>query len=59
MGGRQAPATEETCCVSIPPWQFRQCFCTAKVLADICAAVQWLFLLEGAPAVLLGFLICW
>ena len=21
--------------------------------------VQWLFLLEGAPAVLLGFLICW
>ena len=29
------------------------------LLLNVCAAVQWLFLLEGAPAVLLGFLICW
>ena len=29
------------------------------LLLNVCAALQWLFLLEGAPAVLLGFLICW
>ena len=29
------------------------------LLLSVCAALQWLFLLEGAPAVLLGFLICW
>ena len=29
------------------------------LLLNVCVALQWLFLLEGAPAVLLGFLICW
>ena len=29
------------------------------LLLNVCATLQWLFLLEGAPAVLLGFLICW